>query len=205
MSDVKPKKSVLALVRSVNLPTRITMCRILLIPVFVLVVMRVGDDPRWRYGALALMVVMGLSDIADGVLARRMNLKTKLGAFLDPLADKLLMTTAYVLFASHAYTWGGRQFPAWLTVLVVSRDVLICVGFVVIHFIKGAFRFEPNWAGKTATVLMVSTLVVHLATPPLPARLFWLLAWLTAGIVLLSGALYAGRGLAQLAETEETG
>jgi cardiolipin synthase len=190
-----------AILRAINWPIRITMLRILLVPLFVMAMMKVPEDQRWQYAALGIMVLSGLSDVADGVLARRMGLKTKLGAFLDPLADKILMTTGYILCA--ALSTEDWYFPPWLAVLVVSRDLLICMGFVVIHFVKGTFRFEPNRTGKAATVLMVLTIAVHLASPPVPRIVFRVLVWATAAITVASGALYARSGLGQLAEHEE--
>jgi cardiolipin synthase len=198
-----PKKPLAAILGAINWPTRITMLRILLVPLFVMAMMQVPEDPRWRFAALGIMIASGLSDVADGVLARRMGLKTRLGAFLDPLADKILMTTGYILCA--ALSTEDWYFPSWLAVLVVSRDLLICIGFFVIHFIKGTFRFEPNRTGKAATVLMVLTLAAHLGSPwpPVPRIVFDVLVWATAAITVASGSLYARSGLGQLAEHEE--
>ena len=104
-----------------TIPNLITSIRIILVPVFIIYI--INDD---FYSALVVFILAGLSDGADGLIARLFDQKSKLGAFLDPLADKFLLATAFVILSLRAFI------PSWLTVLVISRDVLILVGVLLL-------------------------------------------------------------------------
>lgn len=135
---------------------QLTLLRMLLIPVFGLLVI---------YGymgeALAIFVVAGLTDGLDGLLARRTG-KTTLGAWLDPVADKLLVATMFVVLTlplEHLLV----RLPVWLTVLVLSRDVGIVATVAIVNLAMGPRTFRPSIIGKTATATYLVTGVVTLA------------------------------------------
>src|SRR5262249_43956909 len=119
----------------------LTTLRILLIPVFVTLLV-------YRHATLAFVVVClaSLTDMLDGYIARRRGDQTQLGAFLDPVADKLLLTSAFVTL-----TW-LKVIPFWIAVVVVSRDLVLSVGVLVIHVAGGAVRPAPSWLGQPSTV-----------------------------------------------------
>ena len=165
-----------------QLPNAITVLRAALIPLQAWLLLR-GD-----YGlAFALFVVSGLSDLADGWIARRFDLRTRFGAIADPLADKITMLTVALLLATQGWL------PWWFALLVVGRDLLIVAGACAYHFTIGTVEMAPSWISKINTslqfVLLAGVLAVaagHLDDGP------WLgaLLYLTAGTIVASGASY---------------
>ena len=124
----------------------LTIVRILLVPV--LVTLLVYNHPGW---ALLAFVVAGVTDTMDGYIARTRGTKTRLGAFLDPLADKLLLVAAFVTLT---YKF-PRVLPFWLTALVLSRDLLLIVVAVLVMLTGGHLQPAPTLLGKTSTVVQM--------------------------------------------------
>ena len=122
----------------------LTVLRIVLIPLFVLLLL-------YKRPGLALVVFASaaLTDLLDGYVARRRGSQTRLGAFLDPMADKLLLTAAFVTL-THL-----RVLPAWITVVVISRDIILMMGALLIHMLGGRIYPRPTWAGKAATFFQI--------------------------------------------------
>ena len=140
-----------------TVPNQITFLRLGFLPVFLMLI--AYDRYRW---ALLVLIVSGLSDGVDGLLARSLNQRSALGAYLDPIADKLLLSSSFVLLAFK------KQLAWWLTILVFSRDVLILIVAVVILLISGYRPFPPSIYGKltTATEIVLVFLVVLGAAYP---------------------------------------
>lgn len=135
-----------------HLPNLITALRFVLIPVLVALLI------EHRYvEAFAVFVVSALSDLADGQIARRWNLRTRLGAIADPLADKLTMLAVTLVLAAQALV------PAWLAVAIVVRDLVIVAGAVAFHFVVGSVEMAPSRLSKFNTVLEFSVLSALLA------------------------------------------
>ena len=171
-----------------GLPNWLTLLRILLIPFFVtlLVYRRAGL-------ALAVFCLASLTDMLDGYIARTHDRKTRLGAFLDPVADKLLLTSAFVTLT---YL---KMVPFWITAVVVSRDLILSVGVLVIHVSGGTVHPSPTWIGKASTALQMATvLAAMLFTGQSVAWMPKTLAWVTAVFTLVSGMQYMLQGLRQL-------
>ncbi len=173
-----------------NIPNFITFVRIIIIPVFVTALIY----KRYDY-ALYLFVFAAVSDMLDGLLARVTKQKTKLGAFLDPLADKSLLVTAFILFS--VYDW----IPLWLTITVISRDVIVVLGWISLHLTSHTTKIEPSLTGKAAIasqlILIAYTLLsINLNVPPPYGWMLWTVATLTA----VSGLQYIYRGLKQASE-----
>ena len=175
---------------------KITILRILLVPFFVVQVIyyqEAGEEIH-RWLAIASFAVASISDAVDGYLARRYNQRTELGAVLDPLADKLLLVSGIVLLS---FT---NQFlprlPIWLTATVLSRDLLILLGLVVIHVMGGKVIARPRVVGKIATVVQMTTVLWALLKGPAP----WLHLWVWGATVTtaVSGMLYIYDGVQQL-------
>ena len=143
-----------------TVPNQITLLRLGFLPIFLILISY--EQYRW---ALAVLVVAGLSDAIDGLLARKLNQRSSLGAYLDPIADKLLLSSSFVILAmKNAIAW-------WLTIIVLSRDILILVVAVVIILIFGYRPFPPSILGKATTMLqivLVFTIVLSAAYPNLP-------------------------------------
>ncbi len=135
-----------------HLPNLITGLRFLLIPVLALLLV------EQRYAtAFAVFIVSALSDLADGVIARRWNLRTRLGAIADPLADKLTMLAVTLVLASQALI------PLWLAAAIVVRDLVIMGGAIAFHVVVGRVEMAPSWLSKFNTVLEFSVLSALLA------------------------------------------
>jgi CDP-diacylglycerol--glycerol-3-phosphate 3-phosphatidyltransferase len=137
---------------------KITVLRILLIPFFVVesvYYVRTGNEVYRLVGMLSFAVA-AILDGVDGYVARRYNQWSELGTILDPLADKLLLVSAIVLL-SFDNTPYFRQFPLWLTGLIIGRDVLLAIGALVLHLIVGKVTVRPHLTGKLATVFQMLT------------------------------------------------
>jgi cardiolipin synthase (CMP-forming) len=133
-----------------TIANQLTLLRLALTPV--LVVLIVSHQLNW---ALVVFVVAGVTDLLDGLIARRGHQLTKLGAMLDPVADKLLLGSCYV-----ALTWTSGlhlHIPAWLTIVALSRDATIIVVVAVVHLTMGHRSFPPSMLGKLTTVSQVAT------------------------------------------------
>jgi len=170
-----------------GLPNLLTATRILLIPLFV------GLLLYEKHAAAALVFCgAGLTDLLDGMLARRLGSLTRLGAFLDPLADKLLSVSSFITLAAKG------PIPVWFVVLVISRDVIISLGTLVLTLSDGPIDIVPSSLGKVTTFLQFVTILATVLFL-MDARLLFL--WRTvlfaaALMTVLSGLQYLYRGLA---------
>ena len=171
---------------SLTIPNIITLARILLTPLFIIFLIQ----GRYRQ-ALVVFLLAGLSDMADGLVARGWQQKSPLGEYLDPLADKLLMSASFVTLSI------SRVIPPWLTVVVLSRDVTIALGVILFRLADLPLRITPTRLGKWTTTLQILTILLVLVGKvwPLPWMLFPPLFWLTGGITAFSGVHYVFRGL----------
>jgi cardiolipin synthase len=133
---------------------QLTLLRVLLIPAFVILV--VYGELGW---ALAVFITAGITDALDGLIARRSGQRTSLGAWLDPMADKLLLVTTFVVLTLPGLGLANRL-PIWLTILVISRDVLIVLTVAIINLAIGRRTFRPSVFGKIATATYITTAVV---------------------------------------------
>ncbi len=176
---------------------KITIFRILLIPVFVVEVLYYVENGReWhRYAAIGAFVVAAISDGIDGFIARRFNQRSELGAILDPLGDKLLLVAGIVLLSFHHETYLPRL-PLWLPVTVISRDLLLLAGLVVINHVCGKTAVRPHWIGKVATVLQMAAVLWGLFK--LDARWLFVLSLGAAICTGTSGLIYVLFGVSQL-------
>src|SRR3989440_12506229 len=127
-----------------TVPNQITLLRLGFLPLFLILI--VYEHYRW---ALLILVLAGLSDGIDGLLARTLDQKSSIGAYLDPIADKLLLSSSFVILAMEKIT------PWWLTIMVLSRDVLLLVVAAVIILISGYRPFAPSLYGKLTTFFQI--------------------------------------------------
>ena len=170
-----------------SLPNLITLARLLLAPLAVLMIV----SQRYLF-AFIIFVAAGVSDAVDGFIARRFNLRTELGAYLDPLADKALLISVYVSLAIYA------GLPAWIAVTVVSRDVMILVAVLVSWLLDKPVEIRPVWVSKLNTVAQIT-----LAGFALGVRAYGLdapllqtsLQWAVAATTLASGGFYIAQWL----------
>lgn len=134
-----------------NVPNLITLTRVALVPVFALMLFQ-----KRPFGALLIIFLAGLSDVLDGFAARRWHQRTKVGTLIDPLADKILLSTAFVLLAIRSLGF-TNVIPLWLTAAVIARDLIILAGGFVIYLVRGRREFPPTVFGKMSTVFQVAT------------------------------------------------
>lgn len=185
-----------------TIPNLITVGRILLVPGFVMAFVNHRFDLAW-----VIFAVAGASDALDGILARILKQRSRLGSILDPLADKLLLDTSFICLAMLGWL------PRWLAVLVVSRDVIIVGGLFLIHYlgVDVRTRIKPTWVGKATTlaqILLVLWVMCEHTSGVAWQPLRWSLFGLAALLTLWSEIDYVLIGLGLLpggANSEETG
>jgi len=183
----------------VNLANQITLFRILLIPVFlgfaVYYARSVQDgaaDERLRYAAIGVFLMASISDALDGWIARHWNQRTRLGAILDPLADKLLLLATVCVLTFSA--WPARL-PLWFVIILLSREVFTIIGAFVIDHVAGSVRIQPHWAGKVSTCMQLATIAASmlrlesLVTP---------LAVIASVFAFSSGMIYIAEAVRQM-------
>jgi len=146
-------------------PNRITLGRLLLIAPFVVLMKHQQGQPVYRYLAVGIFVIMAFSDALDGYLANRLNRKTRLGAILDPLADKLLITCAAVLLCLPNSAVEGARLPDWGVVMVIGKDIWVVVGFLVLFLVTGKVRVVPSRTGKLSTAGQLILVGIILISP----------------------------------------
>lgn len=173
--------------RLINIANALTALRLVLIPLFAYLLIS-GKEPE----ALIVFVVCGVSDSLDGVLARWLRQRTLVGAYLDPVADKLLMATAFIVLA---YV---QIVPNWLTILVISRDIFILVGASLYLLLLDDSGARPTALSKANTAVQVITVTYFLAVAAFPGIADGLEAGedslLAHGVVLLCAATTAASG-----------
>jgi len=197
--------------------SRITILRILLIVPFVSFMLKINDpalstDARnaMRYVSTIIFLAMAVSDVIDGYLARKKKQITKLGAFLDPLADKLLMTCACLLLASQRGQVKDFPLPPTVVVLIIGKDLFLLIGFVIVYFITSQIRIAPVFIGKLATALQLSMVAGILIAPEvsgvLPGWIWFLrvLWWSAAGTAILTTLIYIRNGSRYIEEYERS-
>ena len=185
---------------------KITIARIALIPAFVLMAIYYGQSiqrgapEEWqRFAAISLFLLAAVSDGLDGYVARRYNQRSRLGVILDPIADKGLLLSGIITLSISNWSLADPnygRFPLWFPVLVITRDVVILVGSIVLHLLNGKVDVRTSWTGKVATVLQMAAIawvMLQLTFLPLPYVV------LAAGIfTFISGIVYVADGVRQL-------
>jgi cardiolipin synthase len=164
-----------------NLPNALTLTRVLLIPLFVIFLISKSFQ-----NALIIFVIAGVTDALDGFLARIWHQRTELGAYMDPIADKLLLASGFVTLAIL------HIIPSWLTVIVISRDIIIVLGCWVLTLTDHTPTIRPRFTSKITTCLQTLTVIWALfsALHWKGAFLFPFLVKLTAFFTILSGVQY---------------
>ncbi len=171
-----------------NIPNLLTLLRILLVPVFVILLIQ-GHFLK----AILVFVLAGLTDALDGFLARVLHQKTDLGLYLDPLADKALIITSFVTLSVMGLI------PPWLAVLVISRDFIILLGISVMTLMSIPFEIKPTVVSKFTTAFQLLTVfavlvLTYLQGAERDGRVLFLF-WVTGALTVISGLNYIMRGL----------
>src|ERR1700674_28813 len=184
--------------RIFTVPNQLTFLRLGFLPFFIISIQYRRYDI-----ALAVLIVAALTDGLDGLLARSLNQKTALGAYLDPIADKLLLSSSFVVLALN------RKISWWLATLVLSRDILLLTSAAVILVVAGYRRFPPSIYGKLTTAMQILLVfaVVLLAVANWPWLLVvrTILGYLVAGFTVFSGFHYSIIVSRRLSEQQGSG
>ena len=138
---------------------KITICRIIIVPFFIAAVLYYSPEFDFlRFVALGLFSFAVISDVLDGYIARTRDQKTTAGAILDPLADKLLLISAFTcLYFKPEIASPSLPFPIWLTVAVISRDIILLLGTMIIFLVRGVFNVEPTKWGRATAFFQISS------------------------------------------------
>ena len=184
--------------RPLTLPNFITLLRIGIVPFFVLAVF----DHDFRLAVL-IFVMLGFTDVLDGWIARTFDVRSRIGALLDPLADKILLIAAYVSLAiPHGQ---AVVIPLWLAILTLFRDFVMLIMAFVFYMFEGIKSFPPTWAGKLTTVMHVVTvsLVLLANVVAVPAAVLLACFYVTFAMVIISGMTYIYRSSQAMEATRQ--
>ena len=171
--------------QGLNLANKITMARIIAVPFFIAAVIYSKLEI-----ALAIFIIAVISDGADGFIARALKQKTELGTILDPVADKLLLTSAYICLALADSIPGHLRLPAYVPIIVISRDAIIVLGSIIVHVITGSLKVSPSNIGKATTFFQMLTIVSVL----IQFKYSFILWNVTVLFTVLSGVDYVVKG-----------
>jgi cardiolipin synthase len=174
-----------------SIPNFLSLVRIILVPITVISLI----DGSF-FTALAIFTLAGITDGLDGLLARVLNQKTILGAYLDPIADKALLTSCFVTLSVVGVI------PGWLTVIVVSRDFIILLGITILFMISVPFEMRPTFVSKVTTAMQLITVFLVLIFKTMLVAEYhsylFFIYWLTAGFTTISGFQYILRGISAI-------
>ena len=144
-----------------NLPNKLTVLRVCMIPFFVvMLLLNGGENQTYRYIAAAIFIVASLTDMLDGKIARKYNLVTNFGKFMDPLADKLLVCSALICLVDL------KQLPAWMVIVIISREFIIS-GFRLVASDNGIVIAASYWGKFKTTFQMISVILLIVRIPAL--------------------------------------
>lgn len=171
---------------NLTIPNLITLLRLLLTPLFIIFLIQ-----GCYHKALFVFLLAGISDLADGLIARTWHQKSRLGSYLDPLADKVLMAASFVTLSIY------REIPSWLTVVVISRDLALGFGVLIFRLADIPLVVRPSLAGKWTTTFQVSTVFLVLVSKiwPLPHHVLVIFFWCTCALTTISGIQYLYDGI----------
>ncbi len=179
-----------------TLANKITIARIIAVPVFIAVMMYYQMGHReFLWIALGVYVLAEVSDVVDGYVARHFRQKTRAGSILDPLADKALFISVLLCLyhAGHGAGW-AVQLPLWLVIAFISRDVILVLGSLLLQVHFGSLEIKPNiWGKMTALLQVVCVVAVFLQFPM--ALVMW---WAALAVTVISGIIYVQEGIKKL-------
>jgi len=181
---------------NLTIPNLITLFRIILTPLFIIFLI------QGNYGkALVVFILAGVSDLADGLIARTWQQKSRLGSYLDPLADKILMAASFVTLSIY------HLIPSWLTVIVLSRDVALALGVLIFRLADIPLTVRPSLVGKWTTTFQLITVGFVLLSKivTIPPLLLLGLFWVTGALTAISGMQYFYSGIMQMNKVQDNG
>lgn len=176
-----------------NLPNKLTILRVLMIPFFVAALLYDGGaNQNMRYVAAALFIIASLTDMLDGKIARKYNLVTNFGKFMDPLADKLLVCSALICMIEL------RELPAWMVIIIISREFIIS-GFRLVASDNGVVIAASYW-GKFKTTFQMIGVVLLIFNIPALSTLTTIIVWIALALTVISLVDYIVKNAGVLTE-----
>ncbi|MBA72647.1 MAG: hypothetical protein CMO73_08245 [Verrucomicrobiales bacterium] len=185
-----------------TIPTRITLARLIMSPLFVVLAIKYNStiklgnpDVIYLYLAMLVFALAVISDALDGYLARKLNQQSRIGSFLDPIADKTLLLSATITLT---FIDCGNPLPIFYTTLILSRELIQISGAIAIGAILGDIKVKHHWTGKFSTFMQVILIYSAFIVPSETVILY--LAFIGGFFTFSSAALYIYAGLSQLPE-----
>ena len=176
-----------------NLPNKLTILRVIMIPFFVAALLYDGGaNQNMRYVAAALFIIASLTDMLDGKIARKYNLITNFGKFMDPLADKLLVCSALICMIEL------RELPAWMVIIIISREFIIS-GFRLVASDNGVVIAASYW-GKFKTTFQMIGVVLLIFNIPALSTLTTIIVWIALALTVISLVDYIVKNAGVLTE-----
>ena len=176
-----------------NLPNKLTVLRVCMIPFFVvMLLLNGGENQTYRYIAAAIFIVASLTDMLDGKIARKYNLVTNFGKFMDPLADKLLVCSALICLVDL------KQLPAWMVIVIISREFIIS-GFRLVASDNGIVIAASYWGKFKTTFQMISVILLIVRIPALTV-LTQICVWTALVLTVISVVDYIAKNHKELTE-----
>jgi cardiolipin synthase len=173
-----------------TVPNLITILRIILVPIFIIYMINNRTS-----ASLVIFLIASVSDALDGFIAKVFHQKSNLGAHLDPLADKILLMSAFIILAIF------KMIPSWLTVLTISRDVIILLGVLVLYLNDYPVKINPSLLSKATTCIQVATILIVLSNDYIDITFLRMYSfWLAAIFTVASGLQYIRSGLIILSQ-----
>ncbi|MBM3249495.1 MAG: CDP-alcohol phosphatidyltransferase family protein [Candidatus Omnitrophica bacterium] len=173
-----------------NIANKISTFRILTVPFFIACLIYYTPERDYlRFLALGIFVLAVISDAVDGYIARKAKLQSKAGLVLDPLGDKLILMSAFILLSPMSQM--EFTFPLWVTYIIVSRDCIILLGMLVIYLVKQNVEVHPSRWGKVTTTFQMFSVIAVLVQLRLTAVALW---WIAVLLTLISGIDYVRKG-----------
>ena len=180
-----------------NLANKITILRILLVPFFIASLLYYGEGREYlRFAALIIFTIASFTDAIDGGIARSHDQVTELGTVLDPIADKLLIMSAFIALSIIGSLPANLRIPAWAVLAVITRDIIIILGSLLIHFLKGSIKIKPSFLGKITTFFQMAAIIAILTIFKYSRFLMYPAVFFT----IISGVDYIWRGSKELTE-----
>ena len=176
-----------------NIANNLSLFRVLLVPVFVSCLVYFTPENTFFYPlAIFIFVLACITDALDGFVARKWNQITEFGSYIDPIADKLLLLSGFICLTFMTHLPDAMRMPAWVTIAVISRDLIILIGSAILFITNGKLKAEPIFISKVTTVFQMISLFVTLLAAPDVVELALYIATFT--LTVISGIKYIQMG-----------
>jgi len=177
---------------ALSFANKVTIGRIVIVPVFIVTILSYSSENDFiRFLALGIFLIAVISDVIDGFIARTRHQKTTAGAILDPLADKLLLISAFICLYKLSGELGEVVFPLWVILVFIFRDFMLLIGSMIIYLVHGQLKITPTKWGKITTFLQIVSIIGVLLQWPMVV-----ICWMTAVVLtIISGFGYIRKGV----------